>query len=196
MNHPSERRRFFRIDDAIHLAYRKVSAEAVAPVESGQDALLNHCSLISALDVIAQEARPLLLRMQKDVPEIAQYLKMLDAKIDLVAQAVMMREPDLEKTENRNVNLSATGLAFNCEEALPPDSYVELKVLLLSCMAVIVIYAKVVYCQPDNKAGAEGGFRVGVDYVNIAEQDRELLIRHVVKHQLQQIRETKEAASI
>jgi hypothetical protein len=34
-------------------------------------------------------------------------------------------------------------------------------------------------------------FQIGIDYVNLQEQDREVLIKHVVKRQMQQIREQK-----
>ena len=62
-------------------------------------------------------------------------------------------------------------------------------------MAVIVTYGKVIYCKekqpPDNKFTHV----VGVNYINMKEQDRELLIKHVVKRQMQQIRENKENLS-
>ncbi len=190
-----ERRRFFRIDDEVNLYYRKVDENSPTKVDRISEQLLSNCSLTSALEMVSQEARPLLVRIEKDNPEIAQYLKLIDTKIDLVSQAVMMQRSDLEETESRNVNLSASGLAFDSEEKLESGTYLEIKLLLLSCMAVIVTYAKVIYCQPWMQPEPGRAFRIGVDYVSIAEQDRELLIKHIVKRQMQLIRETRQTDS-
>jgi hypothetical protein len=35
-------------------------------------------------------------------------------------------------------------------------------------------------------------FQIGLDYINLQDQDREILVKHVVKRQMQQIREQKE----
>jgi len=84
-------------------------------------------------------------------------------------------------------------LAFESEEALAVGDYLEIKMLLVSCMAVIVTYGKVIYCKTQNNPDSRFSHVIGVDYVNMKEQDRELLIRHVVKRQLQQLRENKES---
>jgi hypothetical protein len=57
---------------------------------------------------------------------------------------------------------------------------------------VVVACGKVVYCKKSQSDEGRHPFTIGVDYVNIKDQDRELLIKHVVKRQLQQIRENKE----
>ena len=103
-----------------------------------------------------------------------------------------MQGTDFKEKDTRNANLSASGLAFDCDEALAIGDYLEIKMLLVSCMAVIITYGKVIYCKEQKQKNDQFPYIIGVDYVNMKDQDRELLIKHVVKRQMQQIRENKE----
>lgn len=192
MNRAKERRRFFRIDDQINLYYKKVDASVVTPASHMNGNLLGNCSLSAALELISQESQVLMHRLERTVPDIADYLKLIESKIDLISQAMTMQNSDFKEKDTRNANLSASGLAFESEEALSVGDYLEIKMLLVSCMAVIVTYGKVIYCKPIKNPDNHFSHVIGVDYINMKEQDRELLIRHVVKRQMQQIREQKE----
>ncbi len=184
-----DRRRFFRIEDTVNLFYKIIDEQAISSLSHVSDNVLSACSLASALEVLSQEARIIAFRIERSNPEVFEYLKIMDNKIDLVAQAVMLQGNDFAEHNSRNVNLSATGIAFEAEEEIKPGSYLEIKLMLTSCMAVIVAYARVVYCKKrDNK---DYPFFVGVEYVNLKDDDRELLIKHVVKKQMEQIREGK-----
>ncbi|CCE23603.1 PilZ domain-containing protein [Methylotuvimicrobium alcaliphilum] len=192
MNRDKDRRRFFRIDDQVNLYYKKVDEATVTPASHMSDNVLGNCSLSAALELISQESRIMMHRLDRTMPDVADYLKLIESKIDLIAQAIMMQGTDFKEKDTRNANLSASGLAFESAEALAVGDYLEIKMLLVSCMAVIVTYGRVIYCKP--KKNPEGIYShiIGVDYVNMKEQDRELLIRHVVKRQMQKLRENKE----
>jgi hypothetical protein len=186
-----ERRDFFRIDDEVSLFYKKIEGTKVAEPHQVSDNILNSCSLSTALDMLSQDTAILLHRLEKNQPDVADYLRLLDSKIDLVAQAVMMRGFEVTESETRNVNVSATGMAFNCEIQLKAGDYLEIKMLLISSMAVIVTYGRVVYCQSDQSKDSRYPYFVGVDFINMKEEDREMLIKYVIKKQLQQIRDRK-----
>lgn len=189
-----ERRRFFRIDDYINLYYKVIDESAFTNQLSHVSTdILQSCSLSTALEMVTQEARTILRRIEHTDPEIAEYLAVLNTKIDLVAQAFLAQGTGKQEHKSHNVNLSASGLAFDCAEHLPIDAYLELRVVLSSYTAVVVLYGKVVYCR-ENKASSTGDlpYMVGVDYVNLQEEDRELLIKHIFKRQMQQIRESRE----
>lgn len=185
-----ERRRYFRIDDEVNLYYKKVD-EKIITQSSLSDNVLANCSLTAALEMISQESRLMMSRIERNTPDIADYLKLIDSKIELLSQAIMMQGTDFKEKDTRNANLSASGVAFDSEEVLQAGEFLEIKMLLVSCMAVIVTYGRVIYCKEKQLPEDRYTHVVGVDYVNMKEQDRELLIRHVVKRQMQQIRETK-----
>ncbi|WP_031432665.1 PilZ domain-containing protein [Methylomarinum vadi] len=188
-----ERRRFFRIEDTVNLFYKRVDEKMVTALSHVSDDVLSNCSLAAALDAMSQEARIVGSRLEKNEPELFEYLKILDSKIHLVAQAVMMQGNEFGEHDSRNVSISASGLAFEVDEALHPGEFLEIRMMLTSCMAVIVAYGKVIHCKR-NVAGGDFPFYVGVDYVNMKDDDRELLIKHVVKKQMQQIRESKQGS--
>ncbi|MGZ5620660.1 MAG: PilZ domain-containing protein [Methylobacter sp.] len=187
-----DRRGFFRIDDEINLFYKKIDAKLVTEPHHVSDNILNSCSLSTALEMISQDSVALVHRLEKNLPDVAEYLKLIDAKIDLLAQAIMMQGFQFKESDTRNVNISATGMAFNCEEALKEGDYLEIKILLVSSMAVIVTYGRVVYRTNSPSADVQYPYFVGVDFINMKDEDRELLIKYVVKKQLQQIRDKKQ----
>jgi c-di-GMP-binding flagellar brake protein YcgR len=188
-----DRRRFFRIDDEVNLFYKVVDEQEVLSASQVTNDLLSNCSLVTALDMLDQESRLIMYRIEKNDPEIAEYLKIQESKISLIAQAVMTQGNDFSKGDMRNANISASGLAFECENLIKEDEFLEIKLLLTSCLAVIVIYGKVIYCKETENGEAAMPYLIGVDYINMKEQDREVLIKHVVKRQMQQIRENKES---
>ncbi len=188
-NTTHERRRFFRIEDTINLYYRIIDEQQLQQLSQVSNDILSTCSLTSALDVLSQEARVIAPRVERSAPEVFEYLKILDDKIDLIAQAIMRQSTDLTEHHSRNANLSATGIAFEAEETLEPGTLLEVKMMLTSCMAVIIAYAKVVYCKPHDNP--DYPYFIGVDYLNLKDDDRELLIKHVVKRQMEQIRQIK-----
>jgi len=191
-----ERRRFFRIDDAVNLYYRIVDEQTVVAASKMTDDVLSNCSLVTALDVLNQESRLVLHRIEKNEPEIAEYLKLMDSKISLLAQAVLQQNNDLSESSLCNTNLSASGLAIEVDSDIKVGEFIEVKLFLSSCVAVILLYGKVVYCKKNHTPEKTASFQIGIDYINLKDADREVLIKHIVKRQMQQIRETNGKLSI
>jgi len=186
-----DRRRFFRIDDEVNLFYTIVDEQTVLAASEVSDDLLSSCSLITAMDVLDQEARLIMHRVEKKEPEIAEYLKIIDSKIKLLTQEISRQDKDISESSTRNANISATGMAFESEKPIKVGELLEIKLLLSSCFAVIAIFGRVVYCKENAQHDDLMPFQIGIDYINLKDQDREVLIKHVVKRQMQQIREQK-----
>lgn len=186
-----DRRRFFRIDDAVNLYYRIVDEQAVISASKMSNDVLSNCSLVTALDVLGQESRLVMHRIEKNEPEIAEYLKLMDSKFSLLAQALLQQDNDLTETTLCNTNLSASGLAIEVDCLIKEGTFLEVKLFLSSCVAVILLYGKVVYCKKNNQSKGSLPYQVGIDYINLKDEDREVLIKHIVKRQMQKIRENK-----
>ncbi len=188
MANSEDRRRFFRIDDAINLYYKVVDEQTVVTASKTTDDILSSCSLITALEVLGQESRTVLYRVEKREPEIAEYLKLIDSKIGLLAQAVLQQDKNLTESKLCNTNLSASGLAIEVDAPVNEGEFLEVKLFLSSCVAVIMLYGKVIFCR---KIEGSANYQIGIDYINLKDDDREILIKHIVKRQMQQIREKK-----
>lgn len=187
-----ERRQFFRVDDEVNLIYKKIDETQVLEQSLNNENILGNYSLAAALDSISHEAASVLRRLEHNCTDIIDYVKFLDKKIDLLAQAVMLQNSQFDRQNIRTANISASGIAFDCEEHLEKGAFLDIKVLLVNSMAVIAACGKVVYCRQNTDRDSCFPYVVGVDYVNIRDQDHELLIKHVVRRQLQQIRDKKE----
>lgn len=188
-----ERRRFFRIDDDIALYYKLIEATELKAASHVSQNVLEGCSLSTAWHILTQEAKIIQPRIETKDLEYAEYFKILNAKLDLIAQAFIMKDVDENEQKTRNVNLSASGLAFDNHEALPLGQHLKVTLILGAVVASIALQATVVYCRKNEDAN-KPPYLIGLDYENIQEQDRELLIQYIMQRQKQQIRESKEAA--
>ena len=188
-----DRRRFFRIDDEVNLAYKLIDKHVISDNNSqtSQD-LLDNYSLESSLDILNQEGQLILMRIEKSYSEIAAYLKVLNSKVDLITKAIIEQDEELRRSTMRQANISASGLSFDNEIAISKGSYLEIKLLLTSCLSVVKLYGEVVYCKQNADESPDLPYQIGVNYFNFREEEREILIKHIVKRQMQQIRELKQ----
>lgn len=190
MEKTENRRRYFRIDDVVDLNYRLIDEQDVTESSSRMtDNILSECTLATALEYVSQESARLLYRIDKSQPDIAHCIKLLDKKIDLLTQAIMMQGGEPDKKKSCEINLSASGLAFGCEKALDIGVFLELRMSLVSIGAVIITCCQVIQCKKNPSADGRPPFQISVNFVNMTEEDKELLIKHMVKRQMQQIRE-------
>ncbi|WP_020564122.1 PilZ domain-containing protein [Methylosarcina fibrata] len=185
------RRQYFRIEDTVELNYRIIDEQDVT--ESSQNAhnILNECTLSSLLDSISEETGKLLHRMEKSHPDVTPLLKLLDSKIDLIAQSVMLQINPEDKKNTRAINLSASGLAFHSDKAIEPERFLELRLMLLSFRVLMVTCGRVVQCTLEPESPGGSPYLISADFISMREQDRDLLIQHLVKRQIQQIKAKK-----
>jgi hypothetical protein len=125
---------------------------------------------------------------------VADFLKILEQKIDLVARALLSSETDMASQRTSHVSLSASGLAFDVDTGFNVGDVLELKMILPPALVGIIAFGRVVYCK-QNRDEVLPPFHVAVDFIGLRERDRELLIRHIVKKQLQQLRDKKQDPS-
>ena len=178
---PAERRRFCRIDDDIILRYRVIGMqETPADIENLDVCLPNRLTLSSTFASTTQQMQPLLAKIQEQSLEIAEYLRLIDRKLDLVARAFLLQEINVEEEPICRVNLSAGGIGFYEENPLVAGTTLELELILLPSYVGILVYGKVAYRkhEPDVVTGLP--FRIGVEFCKLRERDRDLIANHVL----------------
>jgi len=139
----SERRRFFRIDDEVGLEYQLVSEEEYknAPEEL-EKTKQSAFSLSADFATLNSEYSPALNSIRNTHPEIAQYLELLNNKIDSISAQLLEEEIDDLDENTCMVNLSASGIAFKCSETLTDNQPVKLRIVLLPEKIGVVIYGR------------------------------------------------------
>jgi c-di-GMP-binding flagellar brake protein YcgR len=187
LNATADRRRFFRVDDTISLSYQLIDENTAAQGLKSSGYLNSEYSLAATLDVLSQEAIRIMQHLEKQNSEFLELYKVLDAKINVMAQAVMFVGSNVNAQDCQDVNLSAAGLAFQQPTALELGQNLAMEMYLPSTLALILVYGKVINCQ----AVDAGQYVISVMYTQIREEDQELLIKHVVRKQWQQLRESK-----
>jgi len=101
---------------------------------------------------------------------------------------ISLPESKIHENDALNVNISASGISFTCKEELKTDDCLILRIRLLSSITVITVSCKVVYCKPSNPFEKDRyPYLVGVCFVNIKEEDTELLHKYVNKKRKQQL---------
>ncbi|NOQ81228.1 MAG: hypothetical protein GQ548_01720 [Methylophaga sp.] len=157
-NKSLSRRRALRIYQPVDMSYQKISSEA----ENG-----TNVDLTKAPDFLPDTENA--------------------APIKPIA------DPSLAESKNHendalNVNISASGISFTCKEELKTDDCLILRIRLLPSIKAITVSCKVIYCKPSNPFEKDRyPYLVGVCFVNIKEEDTELLHKYVNKKRKQQL---------
>lgn len=177
-----ERRHYFRIDDYVHLELRPVSREALAqtPVENlfpGAEALKTYAEL-RRLD---SEAQQLYHQIKDRDRQLADYLYLLNRKMDLLSQQLVSK-PELPASQNkkRAVNLSEGGIAFSHDQALEKGSYLALNLIFLPSYVHIPVYALVTRCDSRHAKAYE----IAAEFQQLSDAQQQLMGQQIMRAQL------------
>lgn len=191
------RRRFFRIDDAVRLSYRPLAADELAErVTRLGEGLGGSFALMASLSAITHRMSVSLRRIEQLHGDVAAYLRALDQKIEVLARALLLQDPSLPEMSVEPVNLSAGGLAIATGQCLPVGTPLEVRLLLLPALAGILAFGAVVECtDPLPGEGLAPGTRLmRVDFTHIRDEDRDLLIKHMLRRQGERLRQARQSA--
>ncbi len=188
---PAERRRFCRIDDDIILRYRVLGMqETPADIENLDVCLPNRLTLSSTFASTTQQMQPLLAKIREQSLEVAEYLRLIDRKLDLVARAFLLQEINVEEEPICRVNLSAGGIGFYEQNPLATGTTLEMELILLPSYVGILAYGKVAYRKHEPAVVAGLPFRIGVEFCKLRERDRDLIAKHVLTRESEARRAT------
>jgi len=131
---------------------------------------------------------------QAQTPDIADYLKALDKKLELISKAFLTEEVDMMDKPARAVNLSAGGMAVYGRESMQPGKVLEIKMLLLPSLTGILTFGTLVDClrMEGAELDPEYPYRLRIDFSFMRDTDRDALIRHVLLKQAEWLRHQRE----
>ena len=186
-----ERRKYFRIEDHVMLKYRVVPPEEVQSTTDRLRAPLpNAFSLASDFAEMKEQMTLLQRSVEKASPSVAQYLQLIDRKLDMVAKVMLVQNMGTDEHLWRRVNLGAGGMAFDSPVELPEGAILEIKLGLLPSHAGLRTIGKTL--RSDKYSDGKVGFRVAIAFLHVRDSDRELLVQHVLWRQAQNLREKRD----
>jgi hypothetical protein len=191
----ADRRSYFRIDDTVRLGLRRVPPEELAArLDRHEHDLAGNFTVMSSLAAITAQMAAGLRRIENRDPDLAAYLRAIDQKIEVIGRAFITSEPDLVSQVAKPVNLSAGGMCAGVDEHYDAGTELEIRLLLFPSFTGLMIYGTVVDCSTqEHDASAEGfSHLLRIEFTHIREQDRELLIRHLLRRQSDLLRERQE----
>lgn len=186
-----ERREFFRIDDSIQVSYRIIEPGEQPANLDDQHLQNDRFTVMTRLQTISQRLSAPLHRIEQRDPDVAEYLRALDDKINLLGQSYLAESSELLGQPSLSVNLSAGGVAMDVAEPLALGDRVEIKLLLLPAYTGVVAYGEVVGVEGSTEGNAAYPHHVRINFTLIRESDREALIRHIMRRQGEMLRQRR-----
>lgn len=195
-NHRYRRRssRIFRINDRLVLSLIPLTeAEAEHIGQSIIDATPEAGQLTQQLSTIQKSFNHLTDQIGHTDRDIARALRMLDDKVNLLAQNVQLLHTPLNPETANEVNLSAGGLALMTDTVFQARSPLEIRMQLLPGGLHIRAIAKVIGCDQMIESTEGKSFYLRVAFTHMSETDRNILVKHTLNRQAEELRNSKQA---
>ena len=187
----AERRRYYRIDDEVMLSLARIDA---AELDQRLDDFWSNEHEFSIRNnynfQISQHIADR-IKIENKMPELGRYLAVLEKQIDLLTEK-LLEDKDALSMQKKSANLSAQGISYQDENAPPQDDLIEIRLKLLPSGLRLVIIARVVMIESAT-GHDQGGHKVSLDFENLHEADREILIKHIHGKQMESLSKSQES---
>lgn len=183
----NDRRKSFRIEEHacvdFHLIPPALVAESIDML-SAYFALDTRFLLGSQLRRLDFELEELIGHSPDLSPAMIEMLNLLNRKINLVAS----QNTSAEKPVYRPITLSEGGLSFYYPEEVTAGSLLILQIQFEDDQLGLVLKAKSCYSQ----LVKDGNYRVGCEFIELDENQQQLLSRHILEHQARSRRQARD----
>ncbi len=169
-----EKRRYFRINDQVGLAFEWLGVkEAAAYGDSSQGE-----------DANAKIGR-LLEELRRESPKLAEICEAINKKLDQVLQRLELESETLTRVLGRirEINISACGLGFVSDQMAQVGRHMRCELALTPSGKTIVTRGVLVACD-----SVAGGYYWRVDFYGMSPANQEQLIQHIVQRQSAQLK--------
>lgn len=184
-----DRREYYRIEDTIALEFHPLSG----PEAQAQDVLHDPSplfNLLSELHLLDYESQHLQRQISGRDRTLADYLKIINKRIDLLGQAMaqgLLREIGAPRT----VSLSEGGISFPSSQSAEIGSHVALKMVLMPQALGLLLRAQIAHCR----LREDGSYEIGAEFEALTDTQRQLLARHILQKQALERRQAREQDS-
>lgn len=182
-----DNRDFYRIQDMAILEFEPIESELLNADQVEFPLLVTpQFHLLNELQVIDADNSAVLRNIAEKERDIATYLKSISQKIELLGRALVESSEDVEELIPQDVTLSEGGISFNNEKPIKLNTHLALKLVLLPSYIGLLLFGRVVNCNEHIK----GDYLINLVFERLAENDRQLIARHVLQHQAKERRDT------
>lgn len=185
----AERRSWFRINDGVKLEYRLLDGVELAVVRqamaSGQYRPFGGYGEVGHFSARIRRYRA---EIQGVDPVLLKLIDALDGKMDALFGMLLETRGGAPQPSVKEVNLGAGGLAFAIDQAPDGRRFIELLLYLQPGNTLVSALGEVVAWE---RQPAGEWYWMSVVFVEITEQDRDTLVRHVLQKQSEKLLQAK-----
>ncbi|MES2918480.1 MAG: PilZ domain-containing protein [Pseudomonadota bacterium] len=181
---PDDRRVAPRINSTLALIYQRISSvEASLDPYSPAFQLPHHFTLSVELTRIEEEHEAAVASLSRMMPGMDELVSMFNRKLAALATAIEGGLSQVITPAPQRVNISESGLSFHAVEPLLPGGFLHLAISNPAQGYHIAATGRIVFCEEEDLEG----YRTGVAFVSLRDEDRETLGRDVNR----KVRETE-----
>ncbi len=188
-----ERRAYFRVDDTVLLKYRVIETDTL---DAYSELLFKqYASREGAREVMLEidtRLEKLLSLLRAESPKLVEAVDLVNRKLTFIERMLNSDLPGEEDDSNHHelaeVNLSGSGMAIVTGVPLAPGAHVEVDLVLLPRYKHMKVFGTVVDCR---QRGDQPSYDIGVNFVLIRDEDRDLLVQHCLRKQSQELRRAR-----
>jgi hypothetical protein len=182
-----DRREWLRIDDRLLLEYRLFDEPAEV-----MHAYLPTATEDTIATAVSKPTVDLLARTGEAFAEspLLPWVSKIDWMLETILKSLAKSHPgSVEIARLTHVDISAGGVGFHTPRPFQAEDILALK-LILPPFSMIETTARVIRVTP---AGEESGYHVATQFLELAGDDQELIIRHILQVQAERLRARKAA---
>lgn len=176
-----EKRRYFRINDIVGLTYRLLDSR----VQQKGNPAAEIWDLMSEQD---EKIEQLLREVSGESPKVAELVRAMNQKLERVVSQLVVESKLVGRLASRarEVNISACGAGFICDESVANGAALQLELQLYPGTTKVQTKGRVVGCE-----ALGDGYYWRVDFYDITAAVQEELIQHIVQRQSAQLKERR-----
>ena len=194
MDRSTQKENYVSIQADVLMDWRQLSAhdiETVVDTFPERSAAIGICSEI---EYNKEQLAPAVRKIKKDHPEIASWLGVLQKTVESLATQISIQRNTQSGLSTRRVSISASGIEFNTTRHCEIGDKIEIVLTLQPSYTNIMIVGDVVTvtaleAPTDSDTSTHC---VKIDFSLIRDSDQEVLIRHIHRAQLAELRNARE----
>jgi hypothetical protein len=183
-----ERREWLRIDDHLLLEYRLFDEPAAA-----MSSYLPPATEDTIATAVSKPTIDLLARAGETFAEspLLPWVSKIDWMLETILKSLAKSHPgSVEIARLTNVDISAGGVGFNTPRLFQAEDVLALR-LIIPPFSMIETAARIIRVTAAGKS--ESGYHVATQFIELAGDDQELIIRHILQVQAERLRARKTA---
>ncbi len=188
-----ERRRYYRIADRALIKYRVITEDALQ--DERRYVFLNEVkasNVHAALMGIDLRFHELLEAVRGESRAVAEAIELLNRKVTLLERVVALENAgsaaiDYRDHEPVEISISGGGLALEAVKPLALNANLAIDMILLPSNHPMRVIGKVVDCRKTDS----GNYAIAIEFEEMRDDDRDLLIQHIVRKQSAVLREER-----